>query len=51
MEYAIKIARVIGAETNQLLDDTGRLLLTDMARLYTSGKNFFFMANQSERRT
>ena len=30
MEYAIKeIARVIGAKTNQLLDDTVSLLLTD----------------------
>ena len=45
MEYAIKeIARVIGAKTNQLLDDTVSLLLTDSRRLLR-------LENQDERRT
>ena len=37
MEYAIKeIARVIGAKTNQLLDDTVSLLLTDLSLIHIS---------------
>ena len=43
MEYAIKeIARVIGAKTNQLLDDTVSLLLTDSRRLSFPEKSLFF---------
>ena len=43
MEYAIKeIARVIGAKTNQLLDDTVSLLLTDSRRLSFPEQSLFF---------
>ena len=43
MEYAIKeIARVIGAKTNQVLDDTVSLLLTDSRRLSFPEKSLFF---------
>ena len=43
MEYAIKeIARVIGAKTNRLLDDTVSLLLTDSRRLSFPEKSLFF---------
>ena len=53
MEYAIKeIARVIGAKTNQLLDDTVSLLLTDSRRLSFPEKSLFFaLKTQDERRT
>lgn len=52
MEYAIKeIARVIGAKTNQLLDDTVSLLLTDSRRLSFPKKPLLRLENQDERRT
>lgn len=53
MEYAIKeIARVIGAKTNQLLDDTVSLLLTDSRRLSFPEQSLFLrLENQDERRT
>ena len=52
MEYAIKeIARVIGAKTNQLLDDTVSLLLTDSRRLLPGKKPLLRLENQDERRT
>lgn len=51
MEYAIKeIARVIGAKTNQLLDDTVSLLLTDSRRLSFPEQSLFLrLENQDER--